>query len=430
MININEKLTKLAIDVYRSRNSMLPPDKFIPNLYLLSDPILSSAERYSMLMFTMPDNFFEEIFKADKDLKNLTPSNEKENYAFVYTPFSGSRIDPKTFFSSLCGAAFMKMYFFGMEENEENFIISVLKGFNDFKNAIRTRKIEANIIHGVSNINLDNGLEIKTPWGIIKTAPKSILQNVPFNHSKPIPSCIFIETISYPLSFDKADQVHHDEYSDLRNKHPNLRNPNNIMSILPLAFAFASADSDNPIIPVFTWTTELLPFRTGFGYSTYLQFPQNIKKNNISSMKNDIEEWAFRINKEYTPKIDLAIKRIITSVTQRTDPSDSLIDAVMVWENILGTKTEVTFRITASMAKLLEKEPEKKEKTLETLKNIYDMRSRIVHGSIGNDDKIKKYVGPAIGYAIKLLKYSFERGKDWLEKDGAYRSKEILMDLK
>jgi hypothetical protein len=203
----------------------------------------------------------------------------------------------------------------------------------------------------------------------------------------------------------------------------------NITLKLPLSFAFASENPNNPFVPIFNWTTYLLPFQTGFGISTYLQIPQNSKENNISNIKNEIEKWSFQINKEYTNKIDLAVKRIITAVTQRTDPADSLIDAVMVWENILGPATEVSFRITASMAKMLESQSEKREETRKLLRKIYDTRSKVVHGSIRDEAEIKEYVNMAIGYAIKLLKISFEKGKDWLEKDGEYRSNKILMDI-
>jgi hypothetical protein len=198
MMSINEEITKLAVLVYRSKNSILPPNNFIPNLYF-NDPILSSAQRYSM--FIMQDNFFEQIFNADEDLMKLAPSKENENYAFPYTQYGGSRIDPRTFFSSLCGSAFMRMYFWNMEDNEGNFIISVLKCFHEFKKAIKTNVIEMNIIHGISNVDIDDNLEIKTPWGIIKKAPESIVQNVPFDHTRPMSKCILIETVMCPIFF-------------------------------------------------------------------------------------------------------------------------------------------------------------------------------------------------------------------------------------
>jgi hypothetical protein len=369
----------------------------------------------------MQDSFFEDIFKNDDDLKELAPSNQGENYSFVSTQFGGSRIDPRTFFSSLCASAFMQMFFFGIEDNETNFVISVLKNFRDFKNAIKTNQIEMNIIRGISNITLNDETEIEMPWGIIKKAPKYSIKNIPFGYTQPVPNCLFIEKIRCPIYFDKSDQIDFTKYQNPINS--------NSLLMLPLAFAFASKDPSNPVIPMFTWSTTLMPFQTGFSISTFFQLPVRVQDINISESKADIEKWAIKINEEYTNKIDIAIKRIVTSVTQRIDPVDSLIDAVMVWENLVGTSNEVSFRITASMAKFLETGSEKREEIRKLLRKIYDIRSRVVHGSAKNEDEVKVNSNKAIGYAVELLKKSFLIGKDWLEKDGEYRSNKILMEF-
>jgi hypothetical protein len=171
-----------------------------------------------------------------------------------------------------------------------------------------------------------------------------------------------------------------------------------------------------------------MPFQAGFSFSSFLQMPINKQDNNVSDLKADVEKWANKINDEYTSRIDIAVKRIITSVTQRIDPSDSLIDAVMVWENLVGPGSEVSFRITSSMAKLFEDESEKRKDVQKKLRKIYDLRSKVVHGSIKDEIDIKEASNQAIGYAIELLKRSFIMGKDWLEKDGEYRSNKILME--
>jgi hypothetical protein len=419
MNNINAEITSWAIWVYNSKNSILPPDNFMPNLYF-NDPVLSSAQRY--LMFIMQDSFFETVFKNDDDLKKLLPSNQDENYSFVSTRFGGTRINPQTFFSSLCASAFMQMFFFGIEDTETNFVILILKNFQDFKNAIRTNCIEMNVIHGISNIILSDETEIKVPWGIIKEVPKNIIKNIPFDYTKPVPNCLFIEKIKCPIFFDKSDQFDFTRYQNSINT--------NTLLMLPLSFAFASKDPNNPVIPIFTWSTTLMPFQTGFAISTFFQLPTRTPNINVSEIKTNVEKWAIKINEEYTTKIDVAIKRIVTSVTQRIDSADSLIDAVMVWENLVGTANEVSFRITASMAKLLEEELEKRKDVQKVLRKIYDIRSKVVHGSIKDEKEIKEASNKAIGYAIELLKKSFSRGKDWLEKSSECRSNEILLEFK
>jgi hypothetical protein len=197
--------------------------------------------------------------------------------------------------------------------------------------------------------------------------------------------------------------------------------------LFPLSCAFASKKNEQLAIPTFTWTTSILPYNNSFGYSSYLP-NLNFKNDiNISDMSKDIEEWSRIIDKEYLSSIDVAIKRIVSSVTNRTDPADSLIDAVMAWENLLGTSNEVTFRVSASLAKLIETDITKRSEIKKELSDIYALRSRIVHGSNENQAVLIEKSNNAIMYAILALKTSFKLGKEWLSLKSNERSDQLLL---
>jgi len=57
-----------------------------------------------------------------------------------------------------------------------------------------------------------------------------------------------------------------------------------------------------------------------------------------------------------------------------------LIDAVIAWENLVGTRNETAYRVTASLTVLCEDDPNHRLAMRKELAKIYDERSRLVHG--------------------------------------------------
>jgi hypothetical protein len=110
------------------------------------------------------------------------------------------------------------------------------------------------------------------------------------------------------------------------------------------------------------------------------------------------------------------------------DPSHSLIDAVIAWENLVGTSTEVTFRVSASLAKLCEEDPTKRLALQKELSKIYGIRSRLVHGALVAPDVLSKASASAIGTAVRALRASYARGREWLALKSEERSNSILLE--
>jgi hypothetical protein len=87
--------------------------------------------------------------------------------------------------------------------------------------------------------------------------------------------------------------------------------------------------------------------------------------------------------------VDIAVRRILEAVSERVNPIDGFVDAVIAWENLFGsTEGELTFRISAAMASLLESTPERRIERQKQLKKLYGERSRIVHG--GSEPKVSE----------------------------------------
>jgi hypothetical protein len=92
--------------------------------------------------------------------------------------------------------------------------------------------------------------------------------------------------------------------------------------------------------------------------------------------------WTSRVAKSRKASIDVAIRRILSAASNRTDAADALIDLVIAWENLFGSgRGEVTLRVSAAIAWLLESEPAAREAKRAQVSKLYSLRSKVVHGS-------------------------------------------------
>jgi hypothetical protein len=79
--------------------------------------------------------------------------------------------------------------------------------------------------------------------------------------------------------------------------------------------------------------------------------------------------------------LSLGVSRIVRAAIERDDPMDSFVDAVIAWENLVGAKTETTFRVCAALATILEPtDTEQRRALFKKLKGDYNKRSQLVHG--------------------------------------------------
>lgn len=94
-----------------------------------------------------------------------------------------------------------------------------------------------------------------------------------------------------------------------------------------------------------------------------------------------LAEWVTRIHTLRTRSIAVGIRRTLSALRERSDPVDSLVDAVIAWENFFGSRSgELTFRISASIARLLRQTPADRAALLAEVTQLYRLRSDIVHG--------------------------------------------------
>lgn len=140
-------------------------------------------------------------------------------------------------------------------------------------------------------------------------------------------------------------------------------------------------------------------------------------------------DWYERLNSPDVDRIELALTRVLRAASERREPSDVLIDSVIAWESLFGTRQgEPTFRVTASMAALLADSYEARKNLKKNLKGIYYLRSDVVHGNrnLSRNDYSKCF--EALEFAIRAIRKLVEERTDILTlRNGDARSEALLL---
>lgn len=159
---------------------------------------------------------------------------------------------------------------------------------------------------------------------------------------------------------------------------------------LQLGLLLALRRERQPLV-VLAWQRILDPLAQGSGVSwSDTRRTPNLTPHQLSP--EDVSDWASWItdvDRRRVPGIEVAVRRTIRAAMERADPADALVDAVIAWENLVGSRDgEPTLRVTAALAWLLEAEPEARRSRQIALKKLYTLRSDVVHGNrpLGNQE--------------------------------------------
>ena len=118
-------------------------------------------------------------------------------------------------------------------------------------------------------------------------------------------------------------------------------------------------------------------------------------------------------------------------LSERRNPIDAIIDGVIAWESLFGGPGETKLKVCGSILKLLD--PKDKQKLYDELKEVYNARSRIVHGGESNLNKLFKKVKDPVKFVCDVardcLVKLIDEHKDLISLKSNERYRKILLDM-
>lgn len=170
-----------------------------------------------------------------------------------------------------------------------------------------------------------------------------------------------------------------------------------------------AVDADQAARPVVNAHTVVAPFR---GWQSSLSpaiigASTTVADHELSTAEAEqLQRLCEPIGSGAARPVELALERTLLAATQRILPPDVLVDAVTAWENMVGTDSETTFRVTAALAWLMEDASyPQREALYRELRKIYDVRSKVVHG----EEKASETVAAAASRALTVSRLALVR---------------------
>jgi hypothetical protein len=166
--------------------------------------------------------------------------------------------------------------------------------------------------------------------------------------------------------------------------------------ILQMRFAMALASQQRRLIgPIWLYTVHRNPL-TGWGGNSLR--PSSAEATSAFSAQVIDRITAERIAKYCVPtsslhqSLRIGRDRILRALAERNDPIDSFIDFVIAWESLVGSSENTSYVVSGTISLLLSPNDAVKRKELFIrIRDLYNNRSGLVHGTLGPEVSTKKF---------------------------------------
>lgn len=285
---------------------------------------------------------------------------------------------------------------------------------------------------GYSNIRFPKCFELIIPQGVIYTFESDKESQLPMGDGpKSVTSqeakIVFESKVNFDFLLKPEDKTSENRvfkmYDDLWERIQNLDEEVRLCITL-------SCDREIPVSAIKQWTIIFDPFVTNLScsWSSKRRYPSpfyDFTEVDIPKVQN----WCSKISNSNTTNIRIAIKRVLSSLIERDNPIDSFIDSAIALENLFGGPSELTLRISTSVAYLLGNDTKSRIEIQSKIKKLYNDRSKIVHGESKSDlNQIMKNRDYSIAVCLKSISILFNY-PELLKCNSGERSQKLILGV-
>lgn len=317
------------------------------------------------------------------------------------------------------------------EAQIESYLVIAKEAIAVARRLVHREAVPTSVFVGLSNLHFsDASIACQLTDGLVTSATESVKELFMRNPRGLGPTAVLHLRIEeqlldvYPAS--ESEELMSPDSEDINRR---FRQLDEVVMRSCYAFVLTSTP-DRTLGPNYHSTLRLNPLRfpemTSLAYDDLITSPLATVDAHLAS---EIADMSSLIARSHQPSLDIAMKRLLTAVTRRSDSSDAFIDAVMCWENLFGDTPETRFKVCASMALLLfPADPDRRRMTFRRLTKLYDLRSKLVHGVKELEaEKAYELRMEAIYFAIDALRAAYDNTHLLLCVDSVERSKLMLL---
>jgi len=207
----------------------------------------------------------------------------------------------------------------------------------------------------------------------------------------------------------------------------------NRQSIICLAITLG-VSYETPLAVIPTWAIGFSPIVTPMTNSGGFS-PQAGSQRTMAPLRVLAEEecdawnkWISKVNSIGFKGIEVAARRIQIAIAERYNPVDRFVDSIIAWENLFGGGSEMTFRISCSIALLLGTDSNHRRQLQKEATELYRLRGAVVHGATQvSDGKASESASAGLEIAIKALRKIYTEKPEMIKADSPERSLMLIL---
>jgi len=438
--DLRTSLVQLCRDVYPLFLLPPPPTARLHGLMMTAPSTAATVLQHPVL------KTFNEAVMADATLRKLFPDNTEHGgqLGMVYrSTGSGSGFQLEMFAESTLQCAWDYALLGSSKPTLSDFGTCAARLPDLVRDAVEHRPLKIPALVGVAGVTVPEGTVVDLPWGRLREVSEGDRRIIPpslsgqLNHTAADGSHITINyagdltmesAVDYRIDIGEVDS---DVWRTRLISHQEMRQQ---LETLRLALLLSTKRDPAPIV-VGTWQFFVEPLGQGrsMGWNDPRRAPGLMPASLASHEVDDWARWASLIHKRRRPNIDVAIRRTLAAAAERGDPTDALVDAVIAWENLVGSRQgEPTLRVSAALAWLLGSDADERSLLKKQIGDVYNARSDIVHGNRNLDpEEAGRFRQEALDIAVRALRGLFRDRAELLKdcRDSTERSNRLILGL-
>jgi hypothetical protein len=433
---------------------VLPIARDMYPLFLLPPPPEAAFRAFAPSMarslFQHPGRAaIDEAVISDPELSRLFPEVSEHTGRsgfFISSTGRGGGIQLALFADLIIRGSWSWLTLNSEEPTLREFLVAVETSINRIRDAVMGRSVSVPVRVGLTGVKLsDRSSSIVLPWGTMRATrdldreliPSSIIgalstttadgAEVVIDYSGDI-----VVEMEIPYRIELG---HHDITASWPRHLRDFELVQRRIESIQLGLLLAISSDPQPMV-VTAWTRVLDPLAqgVGLGWNDTRRTPNLVPHQLTRAITHDWAQWITDVDAGRVPTVEVAIRRTIRSAAERSDPSDALVDAVIAWENLVGSREgEPTLRISAALAWLLEDDAASRRSRQTAVKKLYQLRSDVVHGNRPLDGpEAVQGSRDARMVAVEALRKLFRDRPELLREcgDGSERSLRLMLGSK
>jgi Apea-like HEPN len=427
---------------------------FVRDLYPLfllpppPEPLAFRGVDVTSPLFGHPEKSeFDAAVMADSALSKLFPDETEHQgrHGYFYRSTGGGRsIQLSMFAETVLQNAWRLSQFRHGRPTPSQFADEALGIIEFGRKALDSKPLTIPALIGIAGLRLPEGRAIDLPWGRLREATSADQRFVPPGLAGQLSTtdasgtsvtidyagdAVMEYDVPYAVQLGPWDPTESDRPMDLVSMDTAERR----LETLRLALLLSTEREHRPIV-VGTWRVFLDPLEVG--RSTSWQDPRRgpalLAAALTEAEAQSWAEWIGRVHDHRVKSVDVAIRRTLLAAADRPDPTDALVDAVIVWENLVGSRQgEPTLRIGAAVAWLLGTDGPQRREIRRQVSKLYNLRSDVVHGNrFLKPREAFDHYREALDLTVQILRTLFRYRPELLAecKDSDDRSLRLILD--